>query len=111
MKRAVLQDIVNNFMQAVPAVITSARSHNGGTCMVCGSPRGRQHDDTCAFWSLIDARISYRVAAEGPKTPDADKNRTEVMQLLEGGSPAISPSAPELEFAPNATASDEWWLA
>ena len=111
MKRAILQDIVNNFMQAVPAVITSARRFNGGACTFCNSPRGKQHDPGCALWGLIDARISYRVAAEGPKTADTDRNRIEVMQLLEGGMDLSNPPAPELEFAPRATASDEWWLA
>ena len=109
MKRAILQEILDDFVTAVPAVITSARHANGGSCMICGSPRGTQHDDTCALWGLIDARISYRVASEGPKTAYTDTNRVEVMQSLEGA--AFSPAPPELEFTPGATASDEWWLA
>lgn len=107
MKNATLKRIVGDFMDAVPAVVTSARRHNGGACMVCGSPRGTQYEPDCAIWKLIDARISFRVADEGLTRPTAPINRTEVMRVLEGAE--YSPA--ELEFTQAATASEEWRLA
>jgi len=110
MKNATLQEIVTSFVNAVPAVVIDARRFNGGACVFCRSPRGTQHDSGCSLWSLIDARIGFRVASEGPKTADSDRNRAEVMQALEGGAGFIA-TAPELEFSQAATASDEWRLS
>lgn len=106
MKNATLREIVDDFVSAVPSVITDARRSGGGACVFCRSPRGSQHDPGCSLWALIDARISFRVASEGPKTADPDRNRAEVMQALEAGAGFIA-TTPELEFARAGTASDE----
>ncbi|MCH8112996.1 MAG: hypothetical protein IH905_13760 [Proteobacteria bacterium] len=94
MTKADLERIVGLFLDAAPEIVASARRTRNGACMICGAPRGAQHDPGCAIWKLIDARISYRVADEGPNKPTAPINRTEVMRVLEGAE--YSPAAPTL---------------
>lgn len=106
MKNAELQRAVDDFMAAIPKVIIGARSRSGGACAFCSNPRGVQHTEDCPLWGLIDARILYRVASEGPKP--ADPARTEVMQALEGAD--LNLTATDAAARRRAAVGDNWWL-
>ena len=113
MTKAQIEAICRQFLSAAPAIIVAARQHTfNRSCMICDAAQGEQHTQDCALWGLVAGRIDFhRLSDPRPKANGVEPaTYVETMAALEAGAGSIQ-TAPELDFAPVATATNEWWPA
>ena len=109
MTKTQLKELLDRFIDAAPAIIVAARQHTfNRSCMICGVSQGEQHPQDCALWELVAGRIDFhRLSESKPRANGPDRVAT--MAALEAGA-GFTQTAPELEFAKTASASEEWRL-
>lgn len=113
MTKAQLEEIVAHFLEAAPAIIVAARSQTfDRSCAICKAAQGEQHHETCALWGLVAGRIDYHRLSDSRAGMNGAEPATyiETMAVMEQGGNFAS-TAPELDFAPSASADTERWPA